>query len=138
MLALEFKALDLVASHKRRLSPMKAMAINTRCICIWSIHWKVRASGQTKHRLLQVFSNLISNGSNILPTGGTVVISVCRRVGRFRVSIRNCGHPNPRGISPTDLSALCSSDSSDTREKGGTGLGLSITQGYRGAAWRLH
>lgn len=128
MLALEFKALDLVAITQKAIIANEGYGhqhevhlhlVNTlESASVWA----------DEHRLLQVFSNLISNAIKYSPTGGTVVISVCRRVGRFRVSVRNCGHPIPEEFRHRIFQRFAQADSSDTREKGGTGLGLSIAK----------
>ena len=80
------------------------------------------------HRLMQVFSNLISNAVKYSPKGATVEVSVCRRGNQFRASVRDTGPGIPIEFRQRIFRRFAQADSSDTREKGGTGLGLSITK----------
>jgi CheY-like chemotaxis protein/two-component sensor histidine kinase len=79
-------------------------------------------------RLMQVITNLLSNGVKFSPAGAVVCINVRQLNRRWRVSIADQGS----GISPEFRNRIfqkfAQADSSDSRAKGGTGLGLSIVR----------
>lgn len=80
------------------------------------------------NRVLQVFSNLISNAIKYSPRGESVVIdSVCSG-NKLRISISDKGSGVPEEFRDQIFSHFSQADSSDTREKGGTGLGLAISK----------
>ena len=80
-------------------------------------------------RMLQTFSNLISNAIKFSPSGSTVTVE--SRVGAEEVLIRVSDEG--RGIPADRLEKVFERfeqvDASDAREKGGTGLGLAICAG---------
>jgi len=104
---------------------------------------KVLVDGQ---RLAQVLSNYLSNAAKFSPstskaTAGTstpetaaginqatVEISVRRRDGQVRVSVRDFGPGVPDNFRAHIFDKFSQADSSNTRKKGGTGLGLAITR----------
>jgi PAS domain S-box-containing protein len=79
-------------------------------------------------RLMQVFTNLLSNAAKFSPANDTVVVSMARRDGRVRVSISDHGPGIPEEFHGRMFQKFAQADSSDTRQKGGTGLGLSIAK----------
>ncbi len=79
-------------------------------------------------RLIQVFTNLLSNATKFSPSNGTVEISVSRHNKIIRVSITDRGPGIPEEFRSRIFQKFAQADSSDTRQKGGTGLGLSITK----------
>jgi len=81
-----------------------------------------------KHRLLQVFANLISNAVKYSPENGQVDIAVCRINEMIRVSVRDYGSGITEEFRSRIFQRFSQADSSDSREKGGTGLGLVITK----------
>lgn len=124
----EFKALDLLATAQQAIAANEGYGqhhgVSLRLVesppsaFVWA----------DAHRLLQVFSNLISNAVKYSPAGGTVEVKVRRRDGHFRVSVRDYGRGIPQEFRSRIFQRFAQADSSDTREKGGTGLGLSITK----------
>ncbi len=80
------------------------------------------------HRLLQVFTNLMSNAIKYSSPTGTVDISVQEENNRYRVSVRDYGAGIPEAFRGQIFQRFAQADSSDSREKGGTGLGLSIVK----------
>lgn len=80
------------------------------------------------HRLLQVFSNLISNAIKFSPPGQTVRVGMEKRNDRVRVQVSDLGRGIPETFRTRVFGRFVQVDSSDSREKGGTGLGLSITK----------
>ncbi|HEY9909231.1 MAG TPA: ATP-binding protein, partial [Thermosynechococcaceae cyanobacterium] len=79
-------------------------------------------------RLLQVFTNLLSNAAKFSPTGGTVEVSVTQHNHGFRVSVSDRGCGIPEAFRDRIFQKFAQADSSDARQKGGTGLGLSIAR----------
>jgi len=81
-----------------------------------------------EHRLLQVFSNLISNAVKYSPENDTVKVVVTRNNETLRVAVVDNGPGISEEFRSRIFGRFAQADSSDTREKGGTGLGLTITQ----------
>jgi two-component system, OmpR family, sensor histidine kinase VicK len=101
-------------------------------------------------RLLQVFTNLISNAIKFSTAGSTVWLSAeiyiptraeegCAQPPMLLISVKDQG----RGIPPEKLESIFERfqqvDASDSRQKGGTGLGLaicrSIVKQHSGEIW---
>ncbi len=81
-----------------------------------------------EHRLLQVFSNLISNAVKYSYAQGVVEVALMQTKQSFRVSIKDYGQGIPEQFRAHIFSRFAQADSSDARAKNGTGLGLSITK----------
>lgn len=79
-------------------------------------------------RFQQVLANFLSNAAKFSPEGGLVEVTVQRRDGSARVSIRDHGPGVPTKFRTRIFEKFSQADSSDTRQKGGTGLGLAITK----------
>jgi signal transduction histidine kinase len=79
-------------------------------------------------RLMQVFTNLLSNAAKFSPANSTVHVAVVRHERGLRVSIADRGPGIPSGFHSRIFGKFAQADSSDTRQKGGTGLGLSIAK----------
>lgn len=79
-------------------------------------------------RLIQVFTNLMSNAVKFSPRGGMVTVSVDAREKGFRVSVADRGAGIPEEFRSRIFQKFSQADSSDARSKQGTGLGLSITK----------
>jgi len=73
-----------------------------------------------RQRLRQVFSNLIHNAIQAMPTGGEICIEAVRDGQRVQVSIRDQG----RGFSPQALAKL--GEPFFSEKEGGLGLGLAV------------
>lgn len=127
-LEFEFKAVDLVDIAGQAIIANESYGQQHQ------VHLRLAEAPQSaiiwadEHRLLQVFSNLISNAVKFSPAGGTVDIMVHRRDNRFRISVKDKGRGIPAGFRHHIFQRFAQADSSDTRQKGGTGLGLSITK----------
>jgi signal transduction histidine kinase len=80
------------------------------------------------NRLMQVFSNLLSNAAKFSPKGGKVLVAVERIDHRIRVSVKDNGPGVPDEFKGKIFQQFAQADSSNTRKKGGTGLGLSIAK----------
>ena len=79
-------------------------------------------------RLMQVFSNLLSNAAKFSPKDGTVEIGVARHNSMVRISIADTGPGIPREFQVKLFDKFTQADSEEVRQKGGTGLGLSISK----------
>jgi signal transduction histidine kinase len=79
-------------------------------------------------RLLQVLTNLMSNGAKFSPKGSAVTVSGLTRDGFVRVAVADQGPGVPEEFRDRIFGKFAQADGSDTRSKGGTGLGLSISR----------
>ncbi|MBT8411153.1 MAG: HAMP domain-containing histidine kinase [Octadecabacter sp.] len=81
-----------------------------------------------KKRLVQVFSNVLSNAEKFSPEGSTIEVSFEPDNETARVLFSDCG----TGLSEDDYDKVFEPftqiDSSDTRRIGGTGLGMNISR----------
>ena len=83
-------------------------------------------------RVLQILTNLVSNGIKFTDRGGVTITARCAPSGEDRMTIRFCVTDTGIGIEP-DVQALIfdkfrQADGSITRRFGGTGLGLTIAK----------
>jgi len=81
-----------------------------------------------RKRLLQVMTNLLSNGAKFSPDGGTVEIAVRERGRRVRVSVHDRGPGIPEAFRGRIFGRFAQADSTASRQKSGTGLGLAISK----------
>ncbi len=79
-------------------------------------------------RLMQVFTNLLSNAAKFSPAHDRVVITMSRHAGRVRVTISDHGPGIPEEFRSRIFQKFAQAALSDTRRKGGSGLGLSIAK----------
>jgi len=79
-------------------------------------------------RMMQVFSNLLSNAAKYSPEGGVVEVEAELNGNRMCISVRDHGLGIPAEFRSRIFQKFAQADSSDTRQKGGTGLGLAITR----------
>ncbi|MEI7610560.1 MAG: PAS domain S-box protein, partial [Rhodospirillaceae bacterium] len=91
-------------------------------------------------RLVQIFTNLISNACKFSPAGGEVALAAAEAVpGRIRVSVADHGPGIPEAFRCRIFGKFAQADASDSKIKGGTGLGLAITRSLTermdGAIW---
>lgn len=80
-----------------------------------------------ENRLMQAFSNLMSNAAKFSPSGTNVEISVARFEGRIRFSVKDFGCGVPEAFREQIFDRFTRADQSNTRTAGGAGLGLNIT-----------
>jgi PAS domain S-box-containing protein len=77
-------------------------------------------------RMIQTFTNLISNAIKFSPSGSTIWFTASKQAGQMLFQVRDCG----RGIPPDKLAIIFERfqqvDASDARSGEGTGLGLAI------------
>lgn len=80
-------------------------------------------------RMMQVFTNLISNAIKFSPPGDKVEVAIGREPnGRVRVTVTDHGPGIPPEFRERIFQKFAQADSSNTRQQGGTGLGLSISR----------
>ena len=90
-------------------------------------------------RMIQTFTNLISNAIKFSPRGSTIWFTATKQAGQMLFQVRDCG----RGIPPNKLAIIFERfqqvDASDARSGEGTGLGLaicrSIVEQHGGHLW---
>jgi PAS domain S-box-containing protein len=90
-------------------------------------------------RMIQTFTNLISNAIKFSPRGSTIWFTASKQAGQMLFQVRDCG----RGIPPDKLAVIFERfqqvDASDARSGEGTGLGLaicrSIVEQHGGHLW---
>ncbi|GEM_PF-2293413 len=80
-------------------------------------------------RLMQVFTNLLSNAAKFSPPNSVVEIGVKHLPNdNYRIWITDHGSGIPKAFYRHIFEKFAQADASDSRQKGGTGLGLSITK----------
>jgi signal transduction histidine kinase/ActR/RegA family two-component response regulator len=79
-------------------------------------------------RLIQVFTNLISNAIKFSPQGGEVVVAIEVENETARVSVRDQGPGIPAEFQARIFGKFQQAESSSSRRHGGTGLGLAIAR----------
>lgn len=79
-------------------------------------------------RLIQVYTNLISNAVKYSPQGRTVDISLRRHGAGVRVLVQDRGPGIPAEFQDRLFDKFAQADSADGRLRGGTGLGLNIAK----------
>jgi signal transduction histidine kinase len=77
-------------------------------------------------RMMQMFTNILSNAIKFSERGGSVVLRANYDGGNIRFSIQDNGRGIPKDKLQTIFGRFQQVDSSDAREKSGTGLGLAI------------
>lgn len=127
-LEFEFKAFDLVALAQQAVADNEGYATQHHVSLVLKTELEQAPVMGDAHRLLQVFSNLISNAVKYSPENDSVEISVTYYESGFGVAVRDNGLGIPEEFRSSIFQRFAQADSSDTREKGGTGLGLSITK----------
>ncbi|MCC0175547.1 PAS domain S-box protein [Waterburya agarophytonicola K14] len=99
---------------------------------------KVNADGD---RIIQVLTNLISNGIKFSPEGSTISLTVELQVESQQAlfKVKDRGRGIPRDKLDSIFERFQQVDASDSRKKGGTGLGLaicrSIIEQHGGKIW---
>jgi PAS domain S-box-containing protein len=79
-------------------------------------------------RLIQVFTNLLSNAAKFSSAGGTVEVAVTSPDQLVRVSVTDHGPGIPDAFRARIFGKFAQADGSSARQNGGAGLGLSIAK----------
>jgi two-component system OmpR family sensor kinase len=87
----------------------------------------VRVAGD-RHRLLQVFSNLLENALVVTPSGGSVWVRIERSRHRAHVSVDDQGPGLPAGDAARLFERFYRADRARARASGGSGIGLAIVK----------
>ena len=90
-------------------------------------------------RMIQTFTNLISNAIKFSPAGGRVILSGRTSPDALHIEVVDQGRGIPRDKLESIFERFQQVDATDSREKGGTGLGLAICrtiiQQHGGKIW---
>ena len=81
-----------------------------------------------RHRLQQVFWNVLSNAVKFTGTGGLITVTLRKANGSAEVRIGDSGVGIRRDVLPFVFDRFRQADSSPTRRHGGLGLGLAIVR----------
>ena len=81
-----------------------------------------------RHRLDQVFANLIQNAIKFSPNGGTITVRLRSQEGFVRAEVSDQGIGIPADQLTKVFERFYQVDGSSKRRFGGTGLGLAIVQ----------
>lgn len=79
-------------------------------------------------RLVQVFTNLISNAVKFSPPGATVDVTLLPAGDAVTVQVRDRGPGIPEEFAPRIFGRFQQAENAESRRSGGTGLGLSIAK----------
>lgn len=79
-------------------------------------------------RLVQVFTNLVSNAVKFSPPGATVDVSIVPSGDAVSVQVRDRGPGIPEEFAPRIFGRFQQAEDAGSRRSGGTGLGLSIAK----------
>lgn len=123
-----FKTLDLLPLVEQAVEANKGYAAQFGVrIALGDIVPGARVEADAD-RLMQVFTNLISNACKFSPKGDVVRVTVAPFDGGYRVSIVDHGPGIPEEFRSRIFQKFSQADASDIRLKGGTGLGLNISK----------
>jgi PAS domain S-box-containing protein len=81
-----------------------------------------------RERLLQVMTNLLSNGAKFSPAGEAIVVAASVADGFARVTVADRGSGIPVEFRSRIFGKFAQADGSNTRKQEGTGLGLAISK----------
>ncbi len=82
-----------------------------------------------RHRVLQVFENLIGNALKFTPAGGTITVGAARQAGSVRFHVRDTGPGVPAEDQPHLFDRFWQAPGSRPEKPSGAGLGLPIVKG---------
>jgi PAS domain S-box-containing protein len=125
---LHFELIDLALIIKEAVQGLVGMAKQST-VSLATVFEKSGAIVSADHlRLLQILTNLISNGIKFSPEGTTLTVRLLKVPGYWRSEVIDHGP----GIASEDLSRLFDKfkqlHTSDSKRGGGTGLGLAISK----------
>lgn len=81
-----------------------------------------------EYRLEQVFINMITNGINYTPNGGSITVSIGEKSEIVEISIKDTGIGIAQDEIPRIFERFYRVDKARSRNSGGTGLGLAIVK----------
>ncbi len=127
----EGRALDLT---KLDVSKLVKDAVNDARVSGPEHNWKVTASrglsvAADKHRIHQVFANILSNAQTHTPVGTTVTVKAQRIESSVVITVTDNGPGIPTEVLGHVFERFARADTSRQRATGSTGLGLAIVDG---------
>jgi two-component system OmpR family sensor kinase len=127
----EGRALDLT---KLDVSKLVKDAVNDARVSGPDHNWKVTASrglsvAADKHRIHQVFANLLSNAQTHTPAGTTVTVKAEKVESDVVITVTDNGPGIPTEVLGHVFERFARADTSRQRATGSTGLGLAIVDG---------
>jgi signal transduction histidine kinase len=123
-IAMQKRPVDIAELMSTAAETMRAMG--DRAGVSLEVH-PLAATMEADHdRMMQTFTNILSNAIKFSDRGSSVVFRAEREHGNIQFSIRDRGRGIPADKLQTIFGRFQQVDSSDAREKGGTGLGLAI------------
>ncbi|PCK02916.1 MAG: hypothetical protein COA42_21815 [Alteromonadaceae bacterium] len=133
-MAFDMETLSLTRLSLRAIEEMQGYASNFKVTLMFDAPAPDIFIRGDDARLLQVFSNLVSNAIKYSPEEGWVVVKLtlmdsgAPNKQRVKVSIIDRGSGVPEAFHTTIFDKFSQADSSGSRSKGGTGLGLNIAK----------
>lgn len=122
--------IDLSALTKQALEVNAAYAHTLNVSFKLGEHPEVAWSTGDSDRIMQVFSNLLSNAAKFTPTGDHVLVSILRQDQQYRIEVEDHGPGIPPEFRDQIFQKFAQADGGNTRQQGGTGLGLNITKTF--------
>lgn len=125
---LEIAAIDLgkfftdMARDWRLLADKKGVTVKTE------LEQGLRPLHADRHRVEQVFNNLIDNALKYTPEGGTITLGAALSGSMMELWVRDTGQGILSSHLPHIFERFYRADKARSREVGGTGLGLSIVK----------
>jgi signal transduction histidine kinase len=81
-----------------------------------------------RHRLAQIFSNLLSNSAKYTDRGGCITLSLVCEEGQAVISVRDTGIGIPTHALERVFEMFSQVQPGDVRSQGGLGIGLSLVR----------
>lgn len=119
------KVIDLVPALRSVLSMIQHKAERSGIDIVDSLPTSIEPVEANQQELEQIFLNLLLNGLDAMPGGGTLTLDADLRAEGFVVRVSDTGH----GIPEADLNRIFDPFYSTKPTGRGTGLGLSICTG---------
>jgi len=120
--------LDLVEMANQAIESNATYASNRNVSYKLETELSEAAISADQERLMQIFSNLMSNAAKYSPEGDDVTLRVLAIDGAYRVEVTDKGPGIPENFRDKIFGKFAQADGTDTRRPGGTGLGLNITK----------
>jgi len=128
MVRFDLQPLDLRTAARRAVEGVSAFAAERAIVIRLAAPENPIMVRGDMDRLIQVFTNLLSNAAKFSPDNGVIDMLLKTENGRARVVVRDRGPGVPEAFRASIFGKFAQADSSSAREKGGTGLGLAISK----------
>lgn len=135
--AMQKRQIDIADLMHQAIDVMRAMADKAGVVLeAVPVECKIEVDPD---RIIQTFTNLLSNSIKFSPRAGVVTIGGRVEPGKLLIYVKDQGRGIPADKIETIFERFHQVDASDSREKGGTGLGLAIcrtiAQQHGGRIW---